>query len=120
MKLSSNVIISLLILVFGGVSYALERFMEPVFGRVWCEAVSAAILLALTLFYLWVSSQEKDERERELRQQADSISLYALVLGLLGAAVFDRQMDMEGFFWTALGLIAGGRIIACLYQKYHK
>ena len=117
MKFTNNILISSLIAIFGVLSYLLERFMEPVFGKTWCEVTSAIILLLLTLIYLWISAKEKDERERALRQQVDSISLYILILGLLGATIFDHQISMENLFWIALGLIAGGRISASIYQR---
>jgi uncharacterized membrane protein YfcA len=118
MKIASNVLWGALILVFGVTAYALEHFLVPLLGKVWCEWLTGVMLIVLVLLYWWSGDKEKDERERQLRQEADSISLYVIILGLLAISIFERDMDMDGVFWLVLALAVVGRVCAVFYRWY--
>jgi hypothetical protein len=108
----------LLLVPFGLVMYALDRYLVPMSGMMVAQGISAVLLLAMLLAYLAITSRERDERERLLRLQADSAALYVVIAGLIAGAILYPSSDSARLLWLVLALAAAGRVIAFLYHRY--
>jgi hypothetical protein len=106
------------LVIFGFITYLLERLFTPHFGMGPTSAVSAFLILTLVLLTKVVSSGEKDEREHMLQLESDSAALYIVIAGLLAATIFYPHSELAMTFWTVLGLAVAGRLFSFLYHRY--
>jgi len=107
-----------LTVLLGCAIFLLDRFAVPAYGMAVSQGVSAVLVLGSFALYVGASSRDPDEREQLLRLQADSATLYLVVLALLAASIFYPHSALAMTFWLVLGLVGIGRIGVGLYQRY--